>query len=91
MCNLINLKIKALSRFYFNKDFLEKARYLNVNMDVRKGRFLQSSPDERKKYLLGLGQRIRQGFYDTDKVVEGVADKILNSIDGQISEYYRIY
>ncbi|MBD3322788.1 MAG: hypothetical protein GF350_16940 [Chitinivibrionales bacterium] len=43
---------------------------------IRKGRFLWRDPDSQEKFLSQLMTRVRNGYYNSDRVLQSVVDEI---------------
>ena len=62
-----------------------------LDMEVRKGRFYNISKKEKEKYIGQLMHRVRSGYYDSEKVIEGVLDKLIDTFEDGMDHYYQTY
>jgi hypothetical protein len=53
--------------------------------NVRKGRFLWMSENDRREYIAALKEKIAEGFYFSDRVISEVVNEIAPTIDGTVS------
>jgi len=56
-------------------------------MEVRKSRFEHYTPEEKKRYLTRLRERIQSGYLQSEKVLEALADKLTGSFEEELAKF----
>jgi hypothetical protein len=56
-------------------------------MEVRKSRFDTFTPEEKNQYISRLRERIRAGYLQSEKVLDGIAEKLAGSFEDELAKY----
>ncbi len=56
-------------------------------MEVRKNRFETFTPEEKRKYISRLKERIQSGYMQSDKVLDFITDKLAGSFEDELAKY----
>ena len=56
-------------------------------MEVKKGKFETFSSAEKEAYILRLKKRMQRGYLRSDKVLDGIVEKLVGCFDEQIARY----
>jgi hypothetical protein len=56
-------------------------------MEVKKPKFENFSQAEKAGYILRLKKRMRQGYLNSDKVIDGIVEKLIGCFDKELAGY----
>ncbi|MFH0919350.1 MAG: hypothetical protein V1913_03230 [Fibrobacterota bacterium] len=56
-------------------------------MEVRKSRLESYTPEEKKRYLTRLRERIKSGYLQSEKVLDALTDKLSGSFEEELAKY----
>jgi hypothetical protein len=56
-------------------------------MEARKPRFDTFTPEEKRKYLCRLKERIQSGYMQSEKVLDIITDKLAGCFEDELAKY----
>jgi len=56
-------------------------------MEVRKGKFEHFSSEEKKAYINRLKRRFQAGYLNSDKVMDGIVEKLIGCFENEVARY----
>jgi hypothetical protein len=56
-------------------------------MEVRKSRLESYTPEEKKRYLAALRERIKSGYLHSEKVLDALAEKLSGSFEEELAKF----